>query len=554
MTAAISKHFVTLGDRQVHYRRAGRGPAVILLHQSPVSSLEMEPLMHALAGQYTAIAVDTPGYGLSDPLPMDRPEMDDYADALAAFLDALGIGAAPLYGTHTGAMIAAAFANRYPERTRLAVIDGFVVLSESERTDILAHYFAPFLPQADGSHLAWLWGRMRDQVIFFPWYRKERSARMKFDVPAPAALMPYVLDFLRAGDSGRRGYEAAFRMRGEWVAQQITAPTWLMAYEQDGIFHHLDRLPNLGPGVHVERHKSPADLHRRFLALLAAHAGEAPPPPPAPTRKSIGLTAAYAETAAGQWLVRRGGRGQGAPIVLLHEPGQSSATLVDHAAALGAARPVWLVDLPGHGETGAAGDPAAIEAIAAALADLCETEGAVDVVAWGGAAAIASAWAWQSPRSLRRLVLVEPPPMDASLRAELRARQIPDLAPDFAGAHLQKAWYFVRDQEIFSRWYTPELVESLNWEMALDPADLHRRVVEVLKAGPALRAAYEASLSYDVAAALNGCAIAVLALADPAGPGLQAAEQTAAAARFGKFAAVSRQPAAMAAQIAAFFS
>lgn len=554
MTSAISKHFVTIGDRQVHYRRAGQGPAVVLLHQSPVSSMEMEPLMRELSDRYTAIAVDTPGYGLSDPLPIDRPEMDDYADALAVFLDAIGIDSAPLYGTHTGAMIAAAFAARYPERTRLAVMDGYVVLTESERADILGNYFSPFWPKADGSHLAWLWARMRDQVIFFPWYRKERAARMKFDVPPPEFLMPYVLDFLRAGDAGRKGYEAAFRMRGELVAQQITAPTWVMAYEQDGIFHHLDRLSNLGPGVHVERHANPAALHHRFVELLAAHAGEAPPPAPATARKRIGLTRNYVTAPGGQWFMRQGGRGEGPPIVLLHEAGQSSATLIDEAAALGVARPVWLIDLPGHGETGAAGDASAIEATAAALAEILGAVGPIDLVAWGSSASIAAALARDYPGAVRRLVLVEPLPTEAAAIAERKQRQVPDLTPDFAGSHLQRAWYHVRDQEIFSDWYRPDLAHSLNHEMALDPADVHRRVVEILKAGSAYPAAYAASLSYDLSAALKACPVAVFCLADPGSPALADAERLATTARYGRFAAVTRQPVAIAAQILSFLA
>jgi pimeloyl-ACP methyl ester carboxylesterase len=551
----ITKHFVTIGDRQVHYRRAGSGPAVILLHQSPVSSLEMEPLMRELADRYTAIAVDTPGYGLSDPLPMDRPEMDDYADALAVFLDALEIQCAPLYGTHTGAMIAAAFAARYPERTRLAVIDGYVVLNETERADILAHYFAPFWPKADGSHLAWLWARMRDQVIFFPWYRKERSARMKFDVPPPEFLMPYVMDFLRAGDAGRKGYEAAFRIRGELTAQTITAPTWLMAYETDGIFHHLDRLTNLGPGVHVERYKTPADLHHRFTELLAAHSGATPPPAPPTGRKRIGLTADYIRTESGPWFIRRGGRGEGPPIVLLHDAGQSSAVLIDYAAALGATRPVLLVDLPGHGETGAGGDPADIDGMATTLAHALAGQGAVDIVAWGTGGVVAVALARLFPQQIRRLALIEPPPVSAPERAARTERFLPDLTPDFSGSHLQKAWYFVRDQEIFSDWYAADLAHGLNWEMALDPADVHRRVVEVLKAGPAFRAMLEASSSYAFEAALNACEASVLCLADPSHPDQAArAEAAAGAARFGRFTLVSRQPVATASQILSFLA
>ncbi len=44
--SVITRHFATItkgrwGARQVHYRRVGSGPLVILFHQSPLSSHDM---------------------------------------------------------------------------------------------------------------------------------------------------------------------------------------------------------------------------------------------------------------------------------------------------------------------------------------------------------------------------------------------------------------------------------------------------------------------------------------------------------------------------------
>ena len=84
----IRRHFVTInGERQVHYRRAGRGPAVVLLHQSPTSSREHTRLIERLMSEFTVIAPDTPGNGLSDPLLGEQPLAEDYAHALAETLD-----------------------------------------------------------------------------------------------------------------------------------------------------------------------------------------------------------------------------------------------------------------------------------------------------------------------------------------------------------------------------------------------------------------------------------------------------------------------------------
>jgi haloalkane dehalogenase len=78
-----SRHYVLMGERQVHYRRDGTGPLIVLIHQSPNNSKELLPLMGQLAEHYTVIAPDTPGYGQSDPL-----TSPDLATNIDAFVDA----------------------------------------------------------------------------------------------------------------------------------------------------------------------------------------------------------------------------------------------------------------------------------------------------------------------------------------------------------------------------------------------------------------------------------------------------------------------------------
>src|SRR5438132_1626887 len=62
-TRSVTRHFVTVNGRQVHYRRAGSGPPVILRHESPRSSVALVPTLEALAPRFTAIAIDTAGDG-----------------------------------------------------------------------------------------------------------------------------------------------------------------------------------------------------------------------------------------------------------------------------------------------------------------------------------------------------------------------------------------------------------------------------------------------------------------------------------------------------------
>ena len=127
---SVQRHYVTVGDRQVHYRRAGSGPPVILLHESPLSSLMYAELAERLAGTFTALALDTPGYGESDPLPLPAPDIADYADALAETLDALGV--APLRRLRRAHRrgIALEFAARHPERVAAWSLDGLALFTE----------------------------------------------------------------------------------------------------------------------------------------------------------------------------------------------------------------------------------------------------------------------------------------------------------------------------------------------------------------------------------------------------------------------------------------
>ncbi len=121
----VTRYFVTIGDRQVHYLRAGAGPCVVLLHGSPESSFSLLPLIHILKNRFTVIAPDTPGNGNSEPLSIDDPLIPDYAGALGDLLNALGIETCALYGFHTGADIAVCYSTQAPARVSMVVANGF---------------------------------------------------------------------------------------------------------------------------------------------------------------------------------------------------------------------------------------------------------------------------------------------------------------------------------------------------------------------------------------------------------------------------------------------
>jgi pimeloyl-ACP methyl ester carboxylesterase len=119
---------------QIHYYDGGgTGTPVLMLHQSPASSSDWFALVPLLASTgLRLLAMDTPGMGLSDPLPF-VPTMVDYVDAVPVVLDHAGVAQADLLGHHTGVQIAIEAAVRYPARVRSAMLYGVPVMTAAEQ-------------------------------------------------------------------------------------------------------------------------------------------------------------------------------------------------------------------------------------------------------------------------------------------------------------------------------------------------------------------------------------------------------------------------------------
>ncbi|WP_333496538.1 alpha/beta fold hydrolase [Kluyvera sp. CHPC 1.251] len=96
------------------FREQGSGIPLMLLHGISSSAASWHKQM-ALKG-FRVLAWDMPGYGESPMLDVARANAGDYADALAALLDSAGVEQAVLVGHSLGALVASAFAAKYPNR------------------------------------------------------------------------------------------------------------------------------------------------------------------------------------------------------------------------------------------------------------------------------------------------------------------------------------------------------------------------------------------------------------------------------------------------------
>lgn len=134
---AAELQLVAAGEARFSYLAAGEGPALVLLHGIGSGARSWKKQMPSLSSRFRVVVWDAPGYGRSSPLAAEAPEAEDYADALGAFLDALGIARAHLVGHSLGAVMAASFALRHPQQvlslTLASVAAGHARLVPEER-------------------------------------------------------------------------------------------------------------------------------------------------------------------------------------------------------------------------------------------------------------------------------------------------------------------------------------------------------------------------------------------------------------------------------------
>ena len=106
---------------RIHYRELGSGEPLILMHTNGGSAYQHDVVAPLLEGRFRMISWTMPGHGDSDPLPRHY-SIEDYAAALAEFMDALGIDRAHIGGSSVGGSISAAFASQFGNRALSALL------------------------------------------------------------------------------------------------------------------------------------------------------------------------------------------------------------------------------------------------------------------------------------------------------------------------------------------------------------------------------------------------------------------------------------------------
>lgn len=114
--------FVSVEGLQIHYRQAGSGPPLLLLHGLGSHSESWKHQLNGLSDEFTVIAWDTPGYGKSEDPAEEIRFFEDFAEVLKKFVEQLQIEPFYLLGHSMGSTLALAFYQKYPQAVRKLIL------------------------------------------------------------------------------------------------------------------------------------------------------------------------------------------------------------------------------------------------------------------------------------------------------------------------------------------------------------------------------------------------------------------------------------------------
>jgi pimeloyl-ACP methyl ester carboxylesterase len=216
-TDTFTSRFIDAGDVRLHAVIGGDGPPLLLIHGWPGSWYYWRLVMPALARDFSVIAVDQRGIGLSDK-PEDGYDSATLANDLVGLMAALGHERFAVVGVDTGMLIGYALAADHPDRViRLAVgeapLPGITPPTPLILPDVVVDrlWHIPF-NQLKETNERLVRGR---EDIFFP---AEFAASAGTD-KLPADTVQYYVDGLASSPEALHGSFQLYRAFGVTAAQ-----------------------------------------------------------------------------------------------------------------------------------------------------------------------------------------------------------------------------------------------------------------------------------------------------------------------------------------------
>jgi pimeloyl-ACP methyl ester carboxylesterase len=216
-TGAFTSRYIDTGELRLHAVTGGNGPPLLLVHGWPQTWYAWRMLMPALARDFSVVAVDQRGIGLSDK-PQDGYDTATLASDLVALMDALGHRRFALYGTDVGMPIAYALAADHRDRVDCLVVSEAPLPGISPSPPL----FLPPLLNARLWHLAFnQLPKINEQLVTG---REDIFFGAEFDASAGTHKLPddavkYYIDTLAADPDHLRGSFEFYRAIPATTAQ-----------------------------------------------------------------------------------------------------------------------------------------------------------------------------------------------------------------------------------------------------------------------------------------------------------------------------------------------
>jgi pimeloyl-ACP methyl ester carboxylesterase len=239
-TDTFTSRFVDTGEVRLHAVVGGQGPPLLLVHGWPETWYAWRHVMPELARDFSVVAVDQRGIGLSGK-PDAGYDVGTLARDLTRLMDELGHQRFALYGTDTGMPIAHALAADFPGRVQRLAVSEAPLPGVGQSPPL-------FLPPALNARF---WHLMFNQLPAevneaLVRGREEIFFGAEFDASAgqkklPAEVVDYYVDILRSGPDALQGSFGFYRALPESIAQngqrkdlRLTMPVLAMGGEQSG--------------------------------------------------------------------------------------------------------------------------------------------------------------------------------------------------------------------------------------------------------------------------------------------------------------------------------
>jgi pimeloyl-ACP methyl ester carboxylesterase len=170
---------------QIHYRTAGDGPPLLMIHQYPRSSRMYLELIPLLAAEHTVYAVDLPGWGNSY-APHAGLTHAECGQVMSEFVDAMGFTQIDVFTVHMGGNVGTELCALRPELVRNFAAFGLPLVNDDAERDVYIDSIPAVLepwriPAPDGSHLwrRWSWGYA--EISNNQWHTRETPPRIISD-------------------------------------------------------------------------------------------------------------------------------------------------------------------------------------------------------------------------------------------------------------------------------------------------------------------------------------------------------------------------------------